>query len=58
VNAPATNRLATAEISPSLHDRSTSIKAVGTPISSLHRSPDLSGDALSLDAPILVLKSF
>ena len=38
---PAANRLATTEISPSLHDCSAPIKAVGAPISSLHRSPDL-----------------
>jgi hypothetical protein len=41
VDTPAANMLVTAEVSPSLHDRSTSIEAVGAPISSLHRSPDL-----------------
>ena len=37
----AANMLATAEVSPSLHDSSTSIKAVSPPIGSLHRRPDL-----------------
>jgi len=41
VDTPAANGLATAEVSPSLHDPSTSIEAVGTPISSLHRGPNL-----------------
>jgi hypothetical protein len=41
VDTPAANGLATAEVSPSLHDPSASIKAISTPISSLHRSPDL-----------------
>ena len=40
-STPPANRLATAEIGPSLHNRSTSIEAVGAPISSLHRRPDL-----------------
>jgi hypothetical protein len=37
----AANRFATAEIGPSLHDRPSSVKAISTPIGSLHRSPDL-----------------
>ena len=41
VRAVPANTLATAEISPSLHDCTSPIKAVGAPISALHGSPDL-----------------
>jgi hypothetical protein len=41
VDTPAANRLATTEISPSLHDCTSPIEAVGAPICSLHRRPDL-----------------
>jgi hypothetical protein len=40
-NTPKVNAVATAEIGPNLHNPSTSVKAVSTPIGSLHRSPDL-----------------
>ena len=40
------SRLAVTKIRPSLHDRSTSIEAVGAPIGSLHRSPDLMAQRL------------
>jgi hypothetical protein len=35
------NTLAATEIGPNIHDRATSIEAVGAPVGSLHRSPNL-----------------
>ena len=40
-DTPAANRLATAEIGPGLDYCPAPIEAVGSPISSLHRRPDL-----------------
>ena len=43
--------LSVTEVGPGLHDRLTSIEAVGAPISSLNRGPDLMTERLFKEIP-------